>query len=204
MKKQNYLITPLLLCTFALPSLAHCKQLTQPVATQKITPAPHTPQTMYEKIEEEEEEPIKQRIQPATTTPSNWSMIYNLLPQIFIQSFSTGSDAGIGAFTKNLTKQFMQKRTFTHMKNEAFSDINNSLKESNEFATEEEKLNMVKNYFRAKNKINFDEWQQQTSTSFIVSSAASTALIYTFSAMMGQLLKFGIVLSLQALAPQAH
>src|SRR5207245_910401 len=113
-------------------------------------------------------------------------MIYNLLPQIFIQSFSTGSDAGIGAFTKTITKQFMQKRAFTNMKNEVFSNVDNSLKQLNKSVTEEEKLDLVKNYFSA-NKINFDQLQQQTSTSFIVSSAASTALIYTFSAMMGSL-----------------
>lgn len=204
MKRQNYLITPLLLCTFALPSLSHCKQLTQPVATKKINSAPRTPQTMYEQIEEEEKQkPIKQRIQPAAATPSNWSMIYNLLPQIFIQGFSTGSDAGIGAFTKTITKQFMQKRAFTTMKNTAFKDIDDFLKKTGESVTEEQKLTRVKNYFSA-NKIDFDQLQQQTSTSFIISSAASTALIYTFSAMMGSLLKIGIGIGLQLLTPQAH
>ena len=134
-------------------------------------------------------------------TPSSWIMIYNLLPQIFIQSFSTGSDAGIGAFTKMLTKQLIQRQAFKNTKNELLNSIEDEFKQENIIASQEDKLTLLKEQFSA-SKINFDQMEQQTSASFILGKSASTALIYTASAMMGSLMKIGLTIALQLIAPQ--
>ncbi len=209
MKKRNSLVaaqTFVIFCAIALPSLPlYCRQATEPLQTEKTTPTPSAAETKEEDIEEEKTE--TKQMSSVATPPSTWIMIYNLLPQIFVQSFSKGSDVGVGAFTKAFTKGLMLKYTFSNIKNTALNDLDKLIQtlpeEEKLEINEEDKLGFVSNYFKA-NKLNFNQMEQESSTSFIVGSAASTALIYTFSAMMGSLLKFGISIGLQLMMPKDH
>jgi hypothetical protein len=209
MKKRNSLIaaqTFVIFCAIILPSLPlYCRQATEQLPTKKTIPTPSAAETKEEDIKEEKT--ATKQMSAVTTPPSTWIMIYNLLPQIFVQSLSKGSDVGVGAFTKAFTKGLILKYTFSDMKSTALSDLDKLIQtlpeEKKLQINEEDKLGFVSNYFKA-NKLDFNQMEQQSSTSFIVGSAASTALIYTFSAMMGSLLKIGIGIGLQLLAPQAR
>jgi hypothetical protein len=163
--------------------------------------------TENEEEDDEQTEPTKiiipstKKAKNTVAAASSWVLIYNLLPQIFIQSFSTGSDAGIGAFTKMLTKQLIQRQAFKSTKNELLNSIEDAFKQENIIASQEDKLTLLKEQF-SKSKINFDQMEQQTSASFILGNSASAALIYTASAMMGSLMKIGLTIALQLMVPQ--
>ncbi|HSC24604.1 MAG TPA: hypothetical protein VLB80_00095, partial [Candidatus Babeliales bacterium] len=137
-------------------------------------------------------------------TPSLWTVMYNLLPQIFIKSFSTGSEMGIGAATKTIIKQFMQKKQL-----ETFIETSKQeLEHSKEFLLTEEGQRQASKYPGIHKAIEQEETKlkhqelQKPSVSFIFSTAASTALIYTASTMMGEFAKIGLNIALQILVPQ--
>ena len=222
MNKKNYRITTVY--TLTILSVLGLFLLPLPIASRTTTrsaaPAQETiiQSTQKQALSEDdptdnEEEDAEQTeatktIIPSTkkakgmvAAPSSWVMIYNLLPQIFVQSFSTGSDAGIGAFTKMLTKQLIQRQAFKSTKNELLNSIEDAFKQENIIASQEDKLTLLKEQFSA-SKINFDQMEQQTSASFILGKSASTALIYTASAMMGSLMKIGLTIALQLMVPQ--
>gem|GEM_PF-5240693 len=146
-----------------------------------------------------EQKLIKQAPSPKPTQ-SSWKTVYNLLPQIFIQSFSTGSDAGVSAFTKTVTKQLMNRHAFISTKNELLSAIEKKSQEDRMALPEDTKRALLSNYF-AENKMNYNQLEKQTSLSVILGTAASSALIHTASSMMGALIKLSVGISLQLLMP---
>ena len=179
--------------------------------TDKDLPAEQDAQDIEE--DTESDEPVKtiqkatKQAQSATAAPSTWTIIYNWLPQIFVQSFTAGSNEGIGSFSKMLIKQFVQRHTFTTMKNTELDKLEKFIKNRPEEEKldiqEEDKLMFVKQQFEAK-KLNFDELEQQTSPSVIFGTAASIALINTAGAMMGALMKIGLGIAVQLIAPQTR
>lgn len=218
MKKANNRITMklcIILYALALPSTAlYCQSSprTTPANRKVASKTNRAPITIEEEDNEEEEEvtiaqpPKKIRTarkqeRSATPTPSTWKTVYNLLPQIFIQSFSAGSDAGIGAFTKTLTKQLMTRHSFLSKKNEALNLIEDLSQKNQVTYLEDTKANLISGLFAAE-KLDFEQLEKQTSMPVILGSTASSALIYTISAMTGALIKFGIGISLQLLMPQ--
>ena len=165
--------------------------------------------------------PSTKKAKGMVAAPSSWVMIYNLLPQIFVQSFSTGSDAGIGAFTKILIKQLIQRPhslsektkledtiamiSTKEAKDDSLAKRLNKysfdLSETEKEAIKKQVLTDIETTIQQTN-MKIKGIELQTSPSVIFGTAASTALIYTASAMMGSLMKIGLTIALQLMVPQ--
>ena len=135
-----------------------------------------------------------------------------------MQSFSAGSNVGVGAFTKMIIKDFVKKRQIIAFKKDFEEEKKNIFKQ---LQKKRQNINLLdvsdkhkKDMFKLFNTQNkdlqkelddkekaFAQLTEQTSASYIITEAASTALIYTLASMTGEILKFGIGIALQLMMP---